>query len=104
MCFTDQVDEGIFASTLIRKIPVLDEETGGYIPAEELEGVPEWVADAYEAGWLQMTPDDDFKNLWVAVPVGEILGMQVAIKATGSDILISHGNWIGVIKDAEWKG
>ncbi len=98
-----RVNQGILARTLARKMALKDSETNEVTAAENLEDVPEWVQEAYEAGWLAMTSEDDYTGIWVAVPGEEFQGVQLAIRASGTDILVNHGDFVGVLKECKWE-
>jgi hypothetical protein len=56
-----------------------------------LDGLPDWVHEAYNHQIFMMTEKDDFTGLWVVSPFG------FAMRAHPDDILVNNGDgYIGI--------
>jgi hypothetical protein len=50
-----------------------------------LDGLPDWVHEAWDDQLLHMTEDDSYTGLWIITPYGFVM------RAHPADILVNHG-------------
>lgn len=79
------MERAIRAKQVINRIIERTDHSIVFHAEPDLEGLPEWVQEAWDNGMLIMAADDEFTGLWIVTPFG------YAIRSEGNDILVNRG-------------